>query len=117
MSLVGNFFSDASEWTTDLVNKGVDLIYGKDELEHIVSYDMQMHFLYNQMVSAENDEDAEAEFSAHMSRRIFFSSLFDEVYPDFEQMNAVTQPEDYDCLRFMIGVTEENCGRLDDYTL
>ena len=41
MSLVGNFFSDAAEWTTDLVRKGVDYVQSKEkgEMEHIVSYD------------------------------------------------------------------------------
>ena len=73
--------------------------------------------MYNKMMSDENDGGAADELGAHISHRIFFDNLFDEVYPDFEQMNAVTQPEDYDCLRFMIGVTEEACGRFDDYTL
>jgi hypothetical protein len=89
----------------------------KEEMEHIVSYDMQLHFLHNKSMADEADEDAAAELGAHLSHRIFFDNLFDEVYPDFDQMNAVTQPEDYDCLRFMIGVTEDACGRLDDYTL
>ena len=52
-----------------------------------------------------------------MSHRIFFQDFFDEVFPDFDHETATTQPEDYDCLRFMIGVTEEHCGRLDDFTL
>ena len=57
MSLVGKFFDDAAEWTSDLVNKGMDYISAEQEREHVVSYDMQMHFLYNKMMES-NDEDA-----------------------------------------------------------
>ena len=74
MSLVGNFFEDAAEWTTDLVSKGMDYIYKKEqeEVEHIVSYDMQLHFLKNKMME-DNSEEAQQEFEAHMSHRLFFS--------------------------------------------
>lgn len=65
----------------------------------------------------DNDYEAQAQFEAHVAHRVYFDNLFDAIYPDFDYMDTITQPEDYDCLRFMVNVTEAHCGRLDDYTL
>ena len=117
MAYLDHFFSDTYEGTKNLVERGVDLVHHQEESDHIVSYDMQMHYYYEKMMQNENDVSAQDDFEAHIAHRVFFDQLFDSVYPDFDQIDAVTQPEDYGCLRFMINSTEKRCGKLDDYTL
>ena len=53
---------------------------------------------------------------------MFVDALFSEAFPkhfgkDADEVELTVQPEDFECLRFMMDVTEENCGKFSDYSL
>ena len=44
-------------------------------------------------------------------------TIFRNVFPDHSDIQLVSQPKDFDCLRFFIDAFEQNCEPLDDYGL
>merc|ERR1712113_124513 len=76
-----------------------------------------MHYYYSKVMADETDLEAAEAFKAHIAHREFFDELYAAVFSDYDHETAIHQPEDFECLRFMINSTEKHCGRLDDYTL
>ena len=48
---------------------------------------------------------------------MFVDELFSSNFPDHQSNEMTSQPEDFDCLRYMIDTTEASCGRFSDYSL
>lgn len=53
---------------------------------------------------------------------MFVDKLFAESFPkhfgeDSKEVEMTVQPEDFECLRFLMEVVENNCGRFSDYSL
>lgn len=115
--VVREFFNESWDRSSAYVHTGMDMLHGREQAKTIASHDVPLHYYYNKVMSDENDADASDALEAHIAHRNFFDSLFAEVYPEFDEENFVSKPEDFDCLRFLIDATEEHCGRLDDYTL
>lgn len=78
------------------------------------SRDAELHHLTQQVLLGNEGahEDLKAEVESRMEADYRFSSFFDHA-----GVALVSQPEDFDCLRFMMNTYEENCGRFTDYSL
>ena len=82
--------------------------------ETVDSRDHDLHQKYQKVVN-EGSEEAYAELQAELEHRQFFDGLF---ATHFEEVaNAPEIPQNFDCLRAMVGGVEELCGPWSAYTL
>jgi len=86
----------------------------KSESKNIVdSRDHDLHFLYNEVMASGSTESMEA-LEKEIQHRKFIDSLFGQ----FEDIpNALDTPQDFDCLRMMVGGVEDMCGDWSAYSL
>jgi legumain len=83
------------------------------------SRDIQLHYLYNLVMtnpSAENNAALQAEISHRMKMDKLFSDLF-PMHMDAVKSNSTPLPTDFDCYRTLIETFESQCEKIDDYTL
>lgn len=78
------------------------------------SRDHDLHVLYNRVMTTGSSEDMEA-LQKELNHREFVDSLFNSF--EIDAVNAPEQPQDYDCLRFMVGSVENMCGDWSAYSL
>lgn len=93
-----------------------DNLFGKqmNESQKVDSRDHELHFLMQQAVLNPSDENIAA-VHKELKHREFIDSVFSE---NFEVMaNAPEIPQNFDCLRFMVGQVEELCGPWSAYSL
>ena len=77
------------------------------------SRDHDLHFLYNQVMKTGSSEDMH-KLEKELQHREFVDSLFLQ----FETpANVPDTPQDFDCLRMMVGGVEEMCGKWSAYSL
>ena len=81
---------------------------------HVDSRDHDLHVLYEQVI-AEGTQEAYAALEAELSHRQFMDSLFSTHFE--EAANAPETPQDFDCLRVMVGGVEDLCGPWSAYSL
>ena len=82
--------------------------------EVVDSRDHDLHFLYQRVVS-EGTPEAYAELEAELQHRQFVDGLFATHFEDVA--NAPEIPQDFDCLRVMVGGVEDLCGPFSAYSL
>ena len=78
------------------------------------SRDNNLHFHYNRVLN-ENSEEAYAALQAEIEHRQFVDKVFETHFP--AMANAPESPQDFDCLRILVGEYEELCGTWSDYSL
>lgn len=78
------------------------------------SRDHDLHVLYNRVVS-EGTPEAYAELENELEHRQFVDKLFATHFE--EVVNAPEIPQDFDCLRVMVGGVEDLCGPFSAYSL
>lgn len=84
----------------------------------INSRDVKMHYLTDR-ASRNGGVDAHSELMAEIQLRMNADSVFKNVFPHHATMNEelVVVPQNFDCLRYLMSVHDEHCGRFDDYSL
>jgi len=81
------------------------------------SRDVKMHYLYKR-VEKNGDMNAHQELMTELESRMGADNLFKELFPHHAEANELTViPENFECLRFLMGVHDLHCGRFDDYSL
>lgn len=89
----------------------------KPSRDQVDSRDNDLHFWYQQMSLSKSDEertDNEKKMQDELSSRGKYDSLFVQFDTS---ANAPEIPQDYDCLRMMVGGVEEMCGKWSSYGL
>ena len=81
--------------------------------ELVDSRDHDLHYLYNRVMSG--DKTAVPEMQAELEHREFVDALFSTHFE--EAANAPENPQDFHCLRMMVGGVEEMCGPWSAYSL
>ena len=98
---------------TNLYNKVADeRVPSKD---HVSSRDHDLHFYYNRVMSHGTEEDYQ-NLQNEIDHRQFIDAFVAEVFPE-ENVNAPEIPQNFDCLRMMVGGVEEMCGDWSAYSL
>ena len=99
---------------TNLVNKVTadERVPSKD---HVSSRDHDLHFYYNRVMSHGTEEDYQ-NLQNEIDHRQFIDAFVAEVFPE-ENVNAPEIPQNFDCLRMMVGGVEEMCGDWSAYSL
>ena len=94
-----------------LYKKAIDTRQVSKDL--VDSRDHELHFLYNQVMRSGSTESMQA-LEAEIEHRQFVDGLFQkfEVYA-----NAPEIPQNFDCLRMLVGGVEEMCGDWSSYSL
>jgi len=82
--------------------------------ETVDSRDHDLHQKYQRVVS-EGTPEAYAELQDELEHRQFFDGLFATHFEDVA--NAPEIPQNFDCLRIMVGGVEDLCGPWSAYTL
>jgi len=82
-------------------------------MESVDSRDNMLHYLYQKVMRDGSVESMNA-LEKELQHREFIDTLFQE-FPD--NANAPEQPQDFDCLRMMVGGVEEMCGEWSAYSL
>ena len=82
--------------------------------ETVDSRDHDLHQCYQRVVN-EGTEEAYAELEAELEHRQFIDGLFATHFEDVA--NAPEIPQDFDCLRVMVGGVEDLCGPWSAYSL
>ena len=81
------------------------------------SRDVKMHYLYKRAERNGNDE-THSELMDEIQKRMNSDALFKNVFPHHAEMNdLVVVPNDFECLRKMMAIHDDHCGRFDDYSL
>ena len=85
------------------------------------SRDAKLHYLFNRVQKA-GGEQAHQDLKDEIDHRMFVDKLFAEAFPkhfgpDADLVELTVQPKDYECLRFLMENTENNCGKFSDYSL
>lgn len=80
------------------------------------SRDVMMNYLYDRVESV-GDTESYQELMDELYHRMSEDSVFLSVFPHHRNIDLVAQPTEFDCLRYMIAVHDENCGRFSDYSL
>ena len=86
-----------------------------DSKELVDSRDHDLHYLYNRVVSQGTVEAIE-EMENELAHRKFVDFLFEQPHFD-DAANAPENPQNFDCLRMMVGGVEEMCGDWSAYSL
>ena len=117
----GDFEASNSTATEKIFGKFTDL-YKKvvDEREpskdHVSSRDHDLHFYYNRVMSHGTEEDY-TNLQNEIDHRQFIDNMFATIFPAEEYANAPENPQNFDCLRMMVGGVEEMCGNWSAYSL
>lgn len=82
--------------------------------EMVDSRDHDLHVAYQRVLN-EGTEEAYAELQAELEHRQFVDKLFNTHVEVFA--NAPEIPQDFDCLRVMVGGVEDLCGPFSAYSL
>ena len=82
--------------------------------EMVDSRDHDLHVAYQRVLS-EGSTEAYEELQAELEHRQFIDRLFSQHVEDFA--NAPEIPQDFDCLRVMVGGVEDLCGPFSAYSL
>jgi hypothetical protein len=82
--------------------------------EMVDSRDHDLHMLYQRVISEGTPESYEA-LQKELDHRQFVDSLFATHFEDVA--NAPEIPQDFDCLRVMVGGVEDLCGPFSAYSL
>jgi len=98
---------------TNVVNSVVDK--NDPSREHVSSRDHDLHFYYNRVMSHGTQEDYD-NLAKEIEHRQFIDSFVADVLPE-ENANAPETPQNFDCLRMMVGGVEEMCGDWTAYSL
>lgn len=81
------------------------------------SRDVKMHYL-EKRIERNGGEEAHQELMDELESRMEADNLFSTVFAHHAQVNELTsQPHNFECLRFLMGVHDMHCGRFDDYSL
>lgn len=94
------------------------IAYKKNEFA-VDSRDIQLHYLYNQVMTDATPE-ANAALQAEIAHRMQMDKLFSDLFPmhmDAVKNNSTPLPTDFDCYRTLIQTFETQCEKIDDYTL
>lgn len=98
---------------TNLYNKVVDK--SEPSKDHVSSRDHDLHFYYNRVMSHGTEEDYQ-NLQNEIDHRQFIDAFVADVFP-MEMANAPETPQNFDCLRMMVGGVEEMCGDWTAYSL
>ena len=95
--------------------KQADAKLSKHKVSHdlVDSRDGDLHFKYNQYVKTGSSEDGKAlEDELHLREKM------DSLFLQFDDVTGAPEiPQDFDCLRMMVGGVEESCGKWSSYGL
>jgi legumain len=83
------------------------------------SRDVQLHYLYNRVMQDASPENHKA-LQAELDHRMKVDEYFAEVFPNhIEAVRKGTTPlpTDFDCYRKLVDTYEENCEKMDDFSL
>jgi len=106
-----NALKDISHWDEAVA-------YKKNEFA-VDSRDIQLHYLYNQVMTDPTPE-ANAALQSEIAHRMKMDKLFSDLFPmhmDAVKNNSTPLPTDFDCYRTLIQTFETQCEKIDDYTL
>ena len=85
----------------------------------IDSRDIQLHYLYNNVMRSPTPENHKA-LSDEVAHRMKIDKIFEEAFPAHMEgikNGAKYLPTDFECYRNLMNVFEEKCEKLDDYSL
>ena len=89
----------------------------KPSVDNVDSRDSDLHFWYQQTVLAKNDE-ARTDAEKGLHDELHSRGVYDSMFIQFDTNdNAPEIPQDYDCLRMMVGGVEDMCGKWTSYGL
>lgn len=74
-------------------------------------------FVLLQRVEESGDKESFFELEQELKHRENENFVFASVFADQEGIELIAQPTKFDCLRSMIRVHDETCGRFSDYSL
>jgi len=85
------------------------------------SRDAKLHYLFNRVANG-GGETAHQELKDEIDHRMFVDKLFANAFPKHfgegaDKVELTVQPTDFECLRFLMESTENNCGKFSDYSL
>jgi legumain len=83
------------------------------------SRDINLHYLYNMVMSdptIENNEALQAELNHRMTVDLQFAKMF-PTHVDAVKNNTTPLPTDFECYRRLISTYEMECGAISDYSL
>lgn len=83
---------------------------------NVNSRDIKLHYLQRQ-VERIGGQEAHQELMEELEHRMAADNLFSTLFAHHVESEMVVQPEDFDCLRFMIDNYEASCERFSDYSL
>lgn len=75
-----------------------------------------MHYLYTRAQS-NGDKEAHQQLIDEVQHRMNEESVFLSVFPHHQSNELVSQPTDFDCLRYLVEVHDASCGKFSDYSL
>lgn len=84
------------------------------------SRDIALHYYYNRVMSdptPENHAALQAEINHRMKIDNIFETMFGEEFMNTVKSGETAMVQNFDCYRSMIETFEEECERLDDYSL
>jgi legumain len=80
------------------------------------SRDVKMHYL-TRRAAKNGGEEAHVELMDEIQKRMDSDKIFNQVFASHANEELVFTPQNFDCLRYLIGVHDESCGKFDDYSL
>ena len=88
---------------------------------NVNSRDAELNYLYNRVMKF-GGEQAHLELRDEINHRLFVDKLFKDAFPthfgpDADLAELTVQPRNFNCLRYLMDSTENNCGKFSDYSL
>jgi len=80
------------------------------------SRDAKMHHLYAK-VAQEGNHKAHLDLSTEINHRMRVDNVFSEFKGHLLGAEEYYAPQNFECLRSLVGAYKENCGALEDYSL
>ena len=83
------------------------------------SRDIQLHYLYNLVISEPSRENSEA-LQKEITHRMEVDSRFETLFPQHVEAvksNTTPLPTDFECYRKLVDTYENSCEKMDEYSL
>ena len=122
---IGDFQStlepNADDFISKMIHQANDIykhVVTPEQKGHVETVDSRDHKLHalTAWAAKEGSEEAYYELQKEIDHRQFIDALFKQVI-DEDIPNANDTPQNFDCLRLMVGGVEEMCGDWSDYSL
>jgi len=110
--------SSTKSLVKDIFDIDEKMAYIKNE-SAVDSRDINLHYLYSQVMSNPSTEATDA-LTAALNRRMVVDKRFNEMFPNHMEAfknSEISAPTDYGCYRTLIDTYEASCGKFDDYSM